>query len=185
MIPRQQANLFGLRFLFGPLAEQWLNKLAGCSVVCLRGQARRRSAIIIVSSPPPQTMPPLPPLPMTTLTAIGGKGFTSCSWVNLQPESALRHCRIIGSAGATTTKVMLAPTMARNNIEDGDSKSRRWTARRATGAGRGGGGNSDDDVSGNDAVGGGAENAMQADGQRHNNRGGRTTATSNNWRLQL
>jgi hypothetical protein len=155
MIPRQQANLFGLRFLFGPLAEQWLNKLAGCSVVCLRGQARRRSAIIIVSSPPPQTMPPLPPLPMTTLTAIGGKGFTSCSWVNLQPESALRHCRIIGSAGATTTKVMLAPTMARNNIEDGDSKSRRWTARRATGAGRGGGGNSDDDVSGNDAVGGG------------------------------
>jgi hypothetical protein len=78
--------------------------------------------------PPPQTMPPLLPLPMTTLTAIGGKGFTSCSWVNLQPESALRHRRIIGSAGATTTKVMLAPTMARNNIEDGDSKSGRWTA---------------------------------------------------------
>jgi hypothetical protein len=36
----------------GPLAEPWLNELAGCSVVCLRGRGRRRRAIISVPPPP-------------------------------------------------------------------------------------------------------------------------------------
>ena len=34
------------------LAEPWLNELAGCSVVCLRGRAERRRAIISVPPPP-------------------------------------------------------------------------------------------------------------------------------------
>ena len=40
-------------------------------------------------------------------------------------------------------------------------------------------------VSGDDAVGGEADDAMQVGDRRHDDRGGRATATSDNWRRQL
>jgi hypothetical protein len=40
-------------------------------------------------------------------------------------------------------------------------------------------------VSGDDAVGGEADDAMQVGDRRYDDRGGRATATSDNWRRQL
>jgi hypothetical protein len=68
-------------------------------------------------------MPPLPPLPMTTLAAIGGEGFAACLWVDLRPESVRHQCRVrgyddMGEAG----------THNGNYIKDGGSKIGWWTA---------------------------------------------------------
>jgi hypothetical protein len=108
---------------------------------------------------------------MTTLAAIGGKGFAAYSWVDstlvrTHPTPRQRQRRSYDNEGN-------AGTHNGNKIEDGSSNSGRWTAQQATGVGRG-----EEEivtmsvVSGNDAVGGAADDAMQAGGRQHNDWGG-------------